>query len=198
MKEFTAAFQSEVFRPIVSLVVPGFFATATMSIAAWQHFQTVPLLVDAHPGTAGVIMFLVILTAGLILEDVGARLERWFDTRLCNVDGYGRHLDEWYDYLRLALDKEPIGHRYLRSLVLRLKFELGMTFASASFALGGIAIKASWKWHIVLTCVPLMSLWYFWYEAKTSNQELSNVRRELLKKYRDVDENATGSNSDRT
>ena len=141
MKEFTATFHSEVFRPVVSLVVPGFFAVATISVAAWQRFQIVPPLVDGHPATAGVIVFIAILTAGLTLEDLGARLEGLFDDWLCEVKGYERHKEDWHDYLRLAFDKEPIGHRYLRSLVLRLKFELGMTFALVCFAVGGFFIE---------------------------------------------------------
>jgi hypothetical protein len=188
VKEFTAAFHSEVFRPVVSLVVPGFFATATMSIAAWQRFPIVPLLVDSHPGTAGVFMFLVILTAGLTLEDIGARLERRFDLSLCKVKGYECHMEEWYDYLRLAFEKEPIGHRYLRSMVLRLKFELGMTVASVSFVVGGFAIGTSYGWHLALVVIPLITFFFFLSEAKASNQKLSDVRHELLKKYRDSDQ----------
>lgn len=193
MKEFTATFHSEVFRPVVSLVVPGFFAVTTISIAVWQRFPIVPLLVDAHPATAGVILFLVILTAGLILEDLGARLEPRFDDRLCKVEGYERHIEEWYDYLRLAFEREPVGHRYLRSLVLRLKFELGMTFASFPFAFGGFFVKASLYWHVFLFVIPLIAFCYFWSEAKNSNKELSNVRHELLKKYGNSDENAVRS-----
>ena len=181
MKELTAAFHSEVFRPIVSLVVPGFFATLSTSIVLWQKVKFVPMFVDSHPGTATVMMFLIILTAGLITEDVGSRLESFFDKKLCNVTGYERHREEWYDYLRLAFEQEPVGHRYLRSLVLRLKFELGMTIASIPFALGAIAIEIPCFWRIVVGMISIAGLFYFGLEAKTSNQELSNVRREVLR-----------------
>jgi hypothetical protein len=97
------------------------------------------------------------LTAGLIAEDMGARLERAFDNRLCNVHGYERHLEEWYDYLCVAFEREPVGHRYLRSIVLRLKFELGMTIASIPFALGAIAIEMSCVWHTALIFSSLLS-----------------------------------------
>jgi hypothetical protein len=61
---------------MVSLVVSGFFATSILSLKVWQRIDTVPQLVDSRPGTNGRIMFLVILTAGLITDDMGARLER--------------------------------------------------------------------------------------------------------------------------
>ena len=188
MKELTGAFHSEVFRPIVSLVVPGFFATFTTSIVVWQKIKFVPMFVDSHPGTAAITMFLVILTAGMTTEDIGAHLERNFDERLCKVNGYEQHNEEWYDYLRLAFEREPIGHRYLRSLVLRLKFELGMTIASIPFAGGVLFIEMSWCWRIFFALIaPLAGWFYFRIEAKCSNRELSTVRREVLKKYRDVE-----------
>jgi hypothetical protein len=41
------------------------------------------------------------------------------DKRLLKQSGYQRHYEEWFDYLRIAFDKEAVGHRYLRTLVLR-------------------------------------------------------------------------------
>lgn len=186
MKEFTAAFHSEVFRPIVTLVVPGFFATSTISLVAWQRIQVVPGLADSHPGTTGIIMFLLILSAGLVLEDLGARLEHRFDRSLCSVEGYEHHSEEWYEYLRLAFTTEPVGHRYLRSLVLRMKFELGMAIASIPFGLGALALEIRRDWHIalILVSVAVTVGLYFGFEAKSSNKELSKVRRELLEEYR--------------
>jgi hypothetical protein len=64
-----------------------------------------------------------------------------------------------------------------------------MTVAAVFFALGGFFIMASWLWHLVLIAVPVGAFFYFRFEARASNQELSNVRREVLKKYRNSDEN---------
>jgi hypothetical protein len=95
----TAVFQSEVFRPIVTLVVPGFFAISTFAIGG----------------------------------------------------GSERHREDGFDYLRLAFDEEPVGQRYIRTLVLRLKFELGMTVASAPFAIRARYLTACWLWRIVIS-----------------------------------------------
>jgi hypothetical protein len=62
--------------------------------------------------------------------------------RLTKETGYERHAKEWFDYLRLAFEREPVGHRYLRTLVLRLKFELGMAVASVPFTLASFFIPA--------------------------------------------------------
>ena len=127
-------------------------------------------------------MFLVILTCGLIAEDWGARIERYFDERLTKEVAYKHHIEEWFDYLRLAFDKEPVGHRYLRTLVLRLKFELGMTVASVPVALGTFFIKIPCIWHLIALFIVGGLFLYFLLEAKSSNKALSDLRREMLKK----------------
>jgi hypothetical protein len=181
MKELTAAFQSEVFRPIVMLVVPGFFAVSTCAVAVCQRFPTVQRLAEQHAGLATTTAVLVVLTLGLVTEDLGARLEQYFENLLKKEAGYEKHYEEWYEYLRIAFDREPVGHRYLRTLVLRLKFELGMVVASVPFAVGALCLQAPCRWRIGTLCFALAALAYFWVEAKSSNKELSKLRRELLK-----------------
>ena len=181
MNELTAAFQSEVFRPIVTLVVPGFFAISTLAVAVWQRFPNIPKLAEQHSGVATTTALLIVLTCGLVTEDLGARLEEDFDKKLLKKAGYENHLEEWYEYLRITFDKEPVGHRYLRTLVLRLKFELGMIIASAPFAGGALYLQAPCGWRIGIFCFALVVFAYFWTEAKSSNKALSELRRELLK-----------------
>lgn len=181
MKELTAAFQSEVFRPIVTLVVPGFFAMSTLVVAVWQRFPIISKLVEQHSGVATTTALLIVLTCGLVTEDLGARVEQFFDQRLTKETGYEKHTEEWFEYLRIAFDREPVGHRYLRTLVLRLKFELGMMISSAPFAVGALYLQAPWRWRIGIFCFALVALAYFRAEAKSSNKQLSTLRRELLK-----------------
>ena len=181
MKELTSAFQSEVFHPIATLVVPGFFAISTTAVAVWERFPIIPKWAEQHSGVATTTAILIVLTCGLVAEDLGARLEQVFDQRLKKTAGYERHFEEWFDYLRIAFDKEPVGHRYLKKLVLRLKFELGMTVASVAFAGGALCLQAPWPWRIVIFCFALIPFAFFWWEAKSSNKLLSELRRELLK-----------------
>ena len=182
MKELTAAFQSEVFRPIVTLVVPGFFAVSTCAVAVCQRLPTVQRLAEQHSGLATTTAVLVVLTVGLMTEDLGARLEQLFDQQLTKEAGYESHIEEWFKYLRIAFDKEPVGHRYLRTIVLRLKFELGMAIASIPFAGGGLWLRAHALWRIGTFVIGMLFFAGFYAEAKASNRALSDLRRELLKK----------------
>lgn len=182
MKELTSAFQSEVFHPIATLVVPGFFAISTAAVAVWERFPIIPKWAEQHSGVATTAALLIVLTCGLVTEDLGAHLENFFDKQLKKKAGYERHHEEWFEYLRIAFDKEPVGHRYLKKLVLRLKFELGMTVASVAFAGGALYLQALWRWRIGIFCFALIAFAFFWSEAKSSNKLLSELRRELLKK----------------
>jgi hypothetical protein len=182
MKELTATFQSEVFRPVVTLVIPGFYGISTLSIVFWQRVPGLHRYVNDLPGLAATIMLLVVLTCGLVAEEIGARIELHFDNLLEKTPGYENHIGEWYDYLRLAFDKEPVGHRYLRTLVLRLKFELGMTVASVPFAIGAFWIEISFAWRLGIFASAAILALYLWFEARQGDKALSKLRRELLKK----------------
>ncbi len=182
VKELTATFHSEVFRPIVMLVVPGFYASSSATVSLFQRFPTPRTLIDKYPGAATVVYLLIILAVGLIMEEIGARLEIHFDRRVAKCVGYERHSEEWFDYLRIAFDKEPVGHRYLRTLVLRLKFELGMTVATVPFAAGVLSLQTVWVWRLIVFVGSIVIGTYLFYEAKCSNKALSELRREMLKR----------------
>ncbi len=166
----------------MSLVVPGFYATATISISALERFGDLRTLIDKYSGVATVVFLLVVLAVGLTAEEMGSRIETHLDSALGKRAGYEGHHKEWFDYLRLAFDKEPIGHRYLRSLVLRLKFELGMTVASVPFALGALLLPISFSLRSAVIATSLVFAIYFYIEARSSNKTLSELRREMLKK----------------
>jgi hypothetical protein len=182
VKELTATFHSEVFRPIVTIVVPGFYATATISVAMLERFKRLGDLLDKYPGVATVAFLLVVLAVGLIMEEFGARIESHFDDHLKRRTGYERHLEEWFDYLRLAFEREPVGHRYLRTLVLRLKFELGMVAGTVPFALGALGLTIPLTLRLLTLACGLLLGTFLCIEAESSNRKLSELRREMLKK----------------
>jgi hypothetical protein len=183
MNNLTAVFQSEIFRPVVSLVVPGFYGISTLTIAVWQQHLSFQALVRRTPGLATAIALLIALTWGLVAEDLGARIEQHLDERLKTEPGYENHGAEWFEYLRVAFDKEPVGHHYLRTLVLRLKFELGMFVSSVPFFTFAFFLRVSCAWRIGLTFMSAILAIYFLYEAKCSNKALSDLRREMLKRW---------------
>jgi hypothetical protein len=124
---FFSAFTSEVFRPLVTLLIPGAIAISTWFVGLLWHFHDLQTLVHNNHAEADLVLVLAMTFVGLVLEDLGARVESWMDSR--REDRSGEQFDNWYAYLRTAFKADPIGRRYLRTLVLRLKFELGTAFA---------------------------------------------------------------------
>jgi len=187
MPNFFSAFTSEVFRPLVTLLIPGAIAISTWFVALLWHFQDLRNLVFNNHAEVGIVLVLAMTFAGLVLEDMGARVETLFDARR---ERQGRkQFDDWYAYLRTAFKADPIGRRYVRTLVLRLKFELGIAFAMLSAGVGLL-----WLWSMGLSCKAvlitellcmLFTAWGF-LEGWSTHDTLAKNRANLLQEIRIV------------
>jgi hypothetical protein len=127
MKDAFSAFGSEVFRPLVTLLLPG-----ALSISTWVTFvvlqcASVQTFANANRTEFAVLVVAVALFMGLLCEDLGSHIEEQFDRKRDHKDA--THKANWHDYWRVAYRLEPIGHHYLRTVLLRLKFELGSCVA---------------------------------------------------------------------
>jgi len=163
MKELFAAFNTDFFR-----------ALGLRSLVSSNHVET------------AFVFFVIISFVGLMLEDIGSRIESILDDRAQKTPG-SDHMETWYSYLRIAFDSEPIGRRYIKTLVTRLKFELGssvaLILADAGFffltdwlscraALGGI-----------MGCV-ILAVYLGVIEAPSSHHLLARARSEMMKEIR--------------
>ena len=177
MKDFLAAFG---FRPIATLVLPGLIALTPVAVAIIWTLAPLRAFVQANHGeTIGAIIALGIFF-GLVLEDIGARIEDRLFRRRFRDDKEARAKD-WYDYLRLAHDVEPVGFRYIGTLVLRLKFELGCCSATPFAVLGVWFWPTTYYWRALTSGIVLAFGVYLYIEARASVGTLADVRREMLK-----------------
>jgi hypothetical protein len=123
--DFISAFKSELFRPLATLVVPGGVAIGPYVLVVGYYFPGVTLFWREHPSAFVAILVICIVAVGLIVEDLGAFIERdLWDGRLAKEND--DHPDHWEQYLKLRLNDEIVGQRYLRTLLTRMKFELAM------------------------------------------------------------------------
>lgn len=183
---FLSAFQSEVFRPLVTLLIPGAFAISSWAVAVVWKFPALQGLISRNHTETAWVLFLIITATGIIIEDWGARVESILDKR-ANKRTQGKHAENWYAYLRTAFVADPIGRGYTRSLVIRLKFELGILFSSLATA-GGLVwlllLGMNCTAAIVLICLSLVLAGWELKEVIDTHDVLATNRAELLKDIR--------------
>ena len=182
MPNFFSAFTNDVFRPLATLLIPGAIGVSTWFIALIWQFPALNDLVKRNHSDASFVLLLATIFAGMVLEDFGARwevrLDRRADTRTDN-----EHTKNWWRYLQTAFKSDPIGRRYARTLVLRLKFELGTAFAMISAGLGLIwlaALGLNWSAVVLIGLLCLSSIAWSLTEATETHKVLSKTRAALL------------------
>ena len=182
MPNFFSAFTTEVFRPIATLLIPGAIGISTWFIRLMWQFSDVRAMVgESHTETI-LLLLRAMIFSGLVLEDFGTRWETFMDE--C-ADGCTDNMNriQWNQYLRTAFVADPIGRRYIRTLVLRLKFELGIAFAMASAAIGLVWLSRLGLSRTVVTRSYILCLCFItWglYEAVATHAVLANSRANLL------------------
>jgi len=183
--DIMSSLRADVFRSVVTIIIPGATAVSPFLAVAGHRFPQLGIWVEQNAGVSGIVLLLVAVAAGQVLEELGAFIEsKVWDRRLKRKNP--EHLREWYEYLRLAFEVEPVGQEYLRTLTLGLKFELNFG-VSLFFSLFGI-LCFNWLSGLFSGCemfvfgagMLLLACYLLW-ESKDSCKCLAEVRRELLK-----------------
>jgi hypothetical protein len=177
MKELLAGFAVEIFRPVVTLLIPGFWVLAPWTIAIFLHYPTDWSFACDHRDGSGLVFVVIATALGMVLENLGAQLEEYFFKRRTKSD-----YSNWYAYLALAPEREPIGLRYIRTVVLRMKFELGMGVAGPMVLVGIICIPIDITLKLAFGGITLALTLYFLYESWSSVALLEETRLEMLKR----------------
>lgn len=177
-------------RVLIQLVIPGVIA-----IFPWFIF-----FLNAHPHaksylhsntnvTILAIIFLSLIT-GLVLENIGGRIEvMWLDER--NKKNYVKYEETWNNFLLLTYDKnEPVGQRYLRNILLRMKFELSTAIAMVPLSIGLTFVNYyhsifnnCFAFIMIIFVLPTLFLIYLLYEAASSSKVLATTRKLLVEEF---------------
>lgn len=190
MKELFAAFNTDFFRALATLIIPGAIAVSTWTVQLVLTFKPLRNLVEQNHAETAFVVLVAVVFIGLVIEDVGARIEVLLDTR-ADKRTQGRHTKEWYEFLKTAFVCEPIGRRYIRTLVTRLKFELG-TAIGIVIADGGLLALwfsgfSSCRLTVILLLLSLIVAAYLAFlEAPASHKLLATARTKMLEEIRIV------------
>ena len=103
----------------------------------------------------------------------------------------GQHTRDWYSYLKTAFVCEAIGRRYIRTLVTRLKFELGTSVPVLIADAGIVALYLNGFLGLsALIAFLILSFALATYlgvvEARASHRLLAKARTEMLQEIRIV------------
>lgn len=182
--DITSPFKSEIFRPLVTLVIPGAVALAPYILVVSYYFPQVVTFWNEHPSAFVAILVVCVVATGLFLENLGSTIE-WnvFDEILDRRDS--SHKSDWEEYLQLWLMDEVVGQRYLRQSLIRMKFELSM-IPSLFFFLCGLlwanrlhhiwqTSRFIWLAAVVLILIALMVV-----EAFRSATNLARTRSLII------------------
>ncbi len=178
--DMTAPFKTEVLRPIITLVAPGIIACGPFALILGHYVPAVKEFWTVHPNAFAVLLGLVVLAVGFVIEDIGSFVESHvWDSILAKRNP--AHLKDWKRYLKLQLNDELVGQRYLRTKLVQLKFELAMSPALLVFWIGLMWLNGIHQfWACVATILVSLTVFvgvaYLLYESWKTAGVLSETR----------------------
>ena len=179
--DLSATFKTEVYRPVVTIAIPGAISSVPIGYYLAATQPDLRTFGDGHPFLTSVTVLLAVIALGFLFEDLGSRVENGIWERLQGKSD--RATQEWYAYLRLAPNPEPIGFKYIRTIVTRMKFEI-----STALALVACVLELFWLrcgGHAEVPVALFFSLVvagvYLCIESYASCKLLRTLRHEMLK-----------------
>lgn len=183
-------------RVLIQLVIPGGLGALPFIMLAceWSPAFRALLSMDSHFLMVAVCTVLS-LVVGILLENLGSRFEvDYIDVRLAKEEsekGLKPTFNEiWDRFLQLSYVNEPVGQRYLRNILVRLKFELSTGFALIGHSIGFLFYGEScyiFGCRCIETIYHLgcwgIALYLLFFEAVTTAQVLARTRRLLVERY---------------
>ena len=186
---FPSGVNYDLIKTISTVLFPGTIAISPYLWVAQSKWPDLASKACRHEGLTFIILLILIVGVGMLMEDFGSEVEGR------SLDKWGKpqdHFTQWEKFLALAFkkDEEPTGHRYIRTIVARLKFELG-AFCGILVAIPGFiwgcslnpnAFSCSGLAGILASLIAIEVILLF--EAWSSSEILARTRRIILAKYK--------------
>jgi hypothetical protein len=180
-------------RIILQLVIPGLFSALPFFLLFINSHADVKEYFIKSEGICSAAIFIIALTFGLILEDLGS----WVEDMI--FDFYHRKYEkedkrdvnkEWDQYLTLEISDQTdvVAQRYLRTILIRMKFEYSFSISLVVMIIGLVFLNSKIHFlsdNFILICVviPILLSGYLMWEAKNSTELLIKIRKLILDKF---------------
>ncbi len=180
-------FNRQVLRGLTTLVIPGAVILASYLALLAYHFPGWADYWLTNPGSTLIIVLVVSLAAGMIIDNLGGLIEsRILDKILSYKDS--DHMKNWEEYLACPDDERIVAYGYLRSLLLRMKFELNLSVAfilaiPGLYQIGKLnCFWSSWAEASFLSSLSIfiVIILYLLWESYQSAKNLSKVRSIII------------------
>ncbi len=138
------------------------------------------------------ILTILSIITGLLIENIGSRIEvSIYDKKNRKEDP--DYIKTWGKFLLIKYEgSEPIGQRYLRNILLRMKFELSFALALIIMAIGLVFLDIEQTIFVSYYAkffgfyfFPLIFSFYLFCEGYSSSKVLAETRKKLVGKYGD-------------
>lgn len=178
-------------RVLIQLIIPGMIATFPFCIIIHRNLPKEIKDLFVNDSINFTAILIVSLVAGMILENFGSLIEVKIFDKL-NAKNNSTYIETWEKYLMLKFDGgEPIGARYIRNVLLRMKFELSFGLSLIPFDIGLFILNTKFQFvggvcvqvlcFIIIPTISICQLLIF--EARSSSSILANTRKLLVDKY---------------
>jgi hypothetical protein len=176
-------FKNEVFRPLVTVVIPGAIALFPYVLLANHLFPALDVYRGEHEPIYLTIVVLLTIAFGVLIGDIGSYVEVLFDKFLAK--DFPKAGSEWYQYLQLP-NSGTIGHGYLSAALLHLRFELAMGIAFIPFFAGMLIVNGHKLWFSngamwLMGLSLFVAFFILMYAAYTTSELMIQVRANMLK-----------------
>jgi hypothetical protein len=166
-------------KPIATIIAPGMMVLYPYLIVLGHYNGNLWTAVAEPNASIGLLILIAAIAIGMVIENIGSRIEVSWDNEP-NSD------ESWYGYLAY-IGKEPIGFRYISTIVVRLKFELATLVSSIAVIPSIIWLAALNRFSACWQCCLIISLlvgfaFYFGFEARTSARLLAKTRKKIMER----------------
>lgn len=148
--DILSTLKSEYARTLILLVIPGAIALEPYAIMLYSYFDLhVTDFKDYFLYVAISYLFASIFV-GFIIQDLGARLEVFYDWLYCKIHqkNYKLYNRQFSRYLFNKKEEEYVVTHYYRSMLVRMKFELHSV----------VAILILWSGMIIRACITDLTI----------------------------------------
>lgn len=184
-------------RIILQLLIPGIFAVLPYFLIFINAYDEAKCYFKASEGICTTVLFILSISVGLVLEDIGSLIEFNIWDKI-NIKKYPKHNEEWERYLKLDLpvNTDLIAQRYLRTVLIRMKFELSFGVALILMMIGLIILNyqiqfISSKITFIIVCIaiPFIISYYILWKSWNSSKLLIKTRKKILDRFENKDKN---------